>query len=153
MRGVVQVRGSDNGASATSVRGFQRGDAMPGQLTQTERVMLAHGGGGELMQRLIRERLLPSLRNGGAVNMETLLAASSSRRSVTDGAMTDSAILPWNGADLVFTTDSYVVTRSNSRAGISVASRLRDGQRLRSWAAAIAISLALILEEDCRWRH
>ena len=57
-----------------------------------DRIVIAHGGGGELMGRLIREHLLPPLRN------ERL------------AALTDSAVLPWPDGELVFTTDSYVVT-------------------------------------------
>lgn len=54
-------------------------------------VMLAHGGGGRLMQELIRRTFLPAFDN-------TLL-----------DQLHDGAVFPVEGATLAFTTDSYVV--------------------------------------------
>lgn len=54
-------------------------------------VLLAHGGGGSRTQELLREHILPALRN-----------------PVLD-QMDDAAVVPMNGMDLVLTTDSYVV--------------------------------------------
>ena len=55
------------------------------------RVVLAHGGGGELMNKLISEHLLGPLQNDLLSPLE------------------DGAILPRPEGDVVFTTDSYVV--------------------------------------------
>jgi len=98
-----------------------------------DRVVLAHGGGGELMGRLIREHLLGPLEN-------TLLAA-----------MTDGAAVPWqDGAGaVVFTTDSYVVTPLEFPGGdigrIAVAGTVNDLAVMG--AEPVALSLGLILEE------
>ena len=96
-----------------------------------ERVMLAHGGGGELMSRLIREHLLPPLAN------ERL------------SPLTDGAVLPWNNDDLVFTTDSFVVTPLEFPGGnigrLAVVGTVNDLSVMG--ATPIALSLGLILEE------
>jgi hydrogenase expression/formation protein HypE len=102
----------------------------PGK-TEFEHVMLAHGGGGELMARLIREHLLPPLEN------ERL------------AALTDGAVLPWAAGDLVFTTDSYVVTPLEFPGGdigrLAVAGTVNDLAVMG--AEPVALSLGLILEE------
>jgi hydrogenase expression/formation protein HypE len=94
-------------------------------------VLIAHGGGGELMGRLIRERLLPPLRN------EVL------------ARLTDGAVLPWSGGELVFTTDSYVVTPLEFPGGdigrLAVAGTVNDLAVMG--AEPVALSLGLILEE------
>jgi hydrogenase expression/formation protein HypE len=96
-----------------------------------ERVVLAHGGGGELMHRLIRERFLPVLQS------EPL------------AALTDAAVLPWPTGRLVFTTDSYVVTPLEFPGGdigrLAVAGTINDLAVMG--AEPVAVSLALILEE------
>lgn len=96
-----------------------------------DRVMLAHGGGGELMSRLIRERLVPALTN------EHL------------APLTDGAVLPQLPGEVVFTTDSYVVTPLEFPGGdigrLAVAGTVNDLAVMG--ADPIAISLALILEE------
>lgn len=96
-----------------------------------ECVMLAHGGGGELMSQFIRERLLPHLSN---------------RRL---DPLTDGAILGDLGASVVFTTDSYVVTPLEFPGGdigrLAVAGTVNDLAVMG--AEPIALSLALILEE------
>ncbi len=96
-----------------------------------ERIMIAHGGGGELMGRLIREHLLPPLGN------ERL------------AALTDGAVLPWKTGDLVFTTDSYVVTPLEFPGGdigrLAVAGTVNDLAVMG--AEPVALSLGLILEE------
>lgn len=93
--------------------------------------MLAHGGGGELTARLIREHLLPQLDN------EML------RR------LDDSAVLPFGGDELVFTTDSYVVTPLEFPGGdigrLAVAGTINDLAVMG--AEPLALSLALVLEE------
>ena len=96
-----------------------------------DRVLIAHGGGGELMGRLIREHLLPPLRN------EVL------------AKLTDGAVLPWSGGELVFTTDSYVVTPLVFPGGdigrLAVAGTVNDLAVMG--AEPVALSLGLILEE------
>lgn len=99
--------------------------------TSFDRVVLAHGGGGELMSRLIREHLLPPLTNDHLV------------------PLTDGAVLPWAAGDLVFTTDSYVVTPLEFPGGdigrLAVAGTVNDLAVMG--AQPIALSLGLILEE------
>ncbi len=101
------------------------------QAASINRVLLAHGGGGELMSRLIREHLLPTLTN------ERL------------SPLTDAAVLPWPGADLVFTTDSYVVTPVEFPGGdigrLAVCGTVNDLSVMG--ADPVALSLGLILEE------
>jgi hydrogenase expression/formation protein HypE len=96
-----------------------------------EHVLLAHGGGGELMARLIHEHLLPPLQN------ERL------------APLTDGAVLPWATGDLVFTTDSYVVTPLEFPGGdigrLAVAGTVNDLAVMG--ADPVALSLGLILEE------
>jgi hydrogenase expression/formation protein HypE len=93
--------------------------------------MLAHGGGGELMNRLIRERLLPPLTN------ERL------------ARLTDGAVLPPTAGPLVFTTDSYVVSPLEFPGGdigrLAVAGTVNDLAVMG--AEPIGLSLSLIIEE------
>lgn len=56
-----------------------------------DRILLAHGGGGRLMQRLIENVFLPAFRNPALE------------------ALHDGAVVSIDGARLAFTTDSYVV--------------------------------------------
>ncbi len=104
----------------------------PHRATAThDQILIAHGGGGELMGRLIREHLLPPLRNDRLA------------------ALTDGAVLPWNGEKLVFTTDSYVVTPLEFPGGdigrLAVAGTVNDLAVMG--AEPVALSLGLILEE------
>lgn len=96
-----------------------------------ERVILAHGGGGELMNRLIRQHLLPPLYN------ERL------------APLTDGAVLAGCWERLVLTTDSYVVTPLEFPGGdigrLAVAGTINDLAVMGAEPAAI--SLGLILEE------
>jgi hydrogenase expression/formation protein HypE len=98
---------------------------------EKECVLLAHGGGGELMHRLIREHLLPPLSNARLA------------------PLADGAVLPAFSGDLVFTTDSFVVTPLEFPGGnigrIAVAGTVNDLAVMG--AEPIALSLALILEE------
>lgn len=99
--------------------------------TIEKRVVLAHGGGGELMQRLLREHVLEPLSND-------LLAP-----------LTDAARVPWNTNEVVFTTDSYVVTPVEFPGGdigrLAVAGTVNDLAVMG--ARPVALSLGLILEE------
>ncbi len=96
-----------------------------------ECVLLAHGGGGELMSRLIREHLVPPLSNDRLA------------------PLTDGAVLPRPAGELVFTTDSYVVTPLEFPGGdigrLAVAGTVNDLAVMG--AEPIALSLGLILEE------
>ncbi len=96
-----------------------------------ECVVLAHGGGGELMGRLIREHLLPHLKNERLIELG------------------DGAILPWSGGDLVLTTDSYVITPLEFPGGdigrLAVAGTVNDLAVMG--AIPQSLSLGLILEE------
>lgn len=104
----------------------------PTSVMQThDHVVTAHGGGGELMGRLIREHLLPRLQN------EWL------------APLTDGAVLPWSADELVFTTDSYVVTPLEFPGGnigrLAVAGTVNDLAVMG--ATPVALSLGLILQE------
>lgn len=96
-----------------------------------DRIVIAHGGGGELMGRLIRDHLVRPLQN------EAL------------AALTDGAVLPWERGDVVFTTDSYVVTPIEFPGGdigrLAVAGTVNDLAVMG--AEPVALSLGLILEE------
>lgn len=96
-----------------------------------DRILLAHGGGGELTGRLVREHLVSRL---GGQPLE---------------ALTDGAILPDPGGPLVFTTDSYVVVPLEFPGGdigrLAVAGTVNDLAVMG--ARPVAISLGLILEE------
>lgn len=97
----------------------------------SDRVLLAHGGGGELMSRLIREHFLPRLGN------ERL------------ARLTDGAVLPAILDGVVFTTDSYVVTPLEFPGGdigrLSVCGTVNDLSVMG--AEALSLSLGLIVEE------
>jgi len=99
--------------------------------SEGERIVLAHGGGGELMSRLIRQHLLPRLSN-------PYLAP-----------LTDGAVLGWPEGELVFTTDSYVVSPLEFPGGdigrLAVAGTVNDLAVMG--AEPVALSLGLILEE------
>jgi hydrogenase expression/formation protein HypE len=97
-----------------------------------DRIVLAHGGGGELMGRLIRDHVLPHLKNHELAQLN------------------DAAILPWTDRDrVVFTTDSYVVTPLEFPGGdigrLAVAGTVNDLAVMG--AEPFALSLGLILEE------
>lgn len=57
---------------------------------QSDRILLAHGGGGQLSESLIRNNILPKIANGPT-------------------ELTDSASLELESNSVCFTTDSYVV--------------------------------------------
>jgi len=103
---------------------------MPTRTTH-DHVVLAHGGGGELMGRLIREHILPRIGNPWLA------------------VLTDGAVVPWGGGEVVFTTDSYVVTPLEFPGGdigrLAVAGTVNDLAVMG--AEPVALSLGLILEE------
>ena len=93
-------------------------------------IQLAHGGGGQLSQRLIRDLLLPAL-------------------APEAGALHDAALLPSPGSRLAFTTDSYVVRPLLFPGGdigrLAVIGSVND--LAMAGARPVALSLGLILEE------
>lgn len=96
-----------------------------------ERIVIAHGGGGELTAALVREHFLPRLTN----------------QHLTP--LADSAVLPWSESRLVFTTDSYVVTPLEFPGGdigrLAVCGTVNDLAVMG--AQPVALSLGVILEE------
>jgi len=98
----------------------------------SDQVLLAHGGGGRLMRRLIEELIVP------AVGNDPLL------RPLHDGAAFDVA-----GAQLAFTTDSYVVRPlvfpGGDIAQLAVNGTVND--LAMCGARPLVLSAALIMEE------
>ena len=96
-----------------------------------DRIILAHGGGGELTRQLIAQRLLPKLRN-----------------SLLD-PLTDGAVLPAGAGRLAFTTDAHVVQPLEFPGGdigrLCVCGTVNDLAVMG--ATPIALSLALVIEE------
>ncbi len=105
--------------------------ALRGRAGDHRRVVLAHGGGGDLMNGLVRDHML------GPLNNELL------------APLTDGAVLPRPDGQLVFTTDSYVVTPLEFPGGdigrLAVAGTVNDLAVMG--AMPTALSLGLILEE------
>ena len=93
-------------------------------------VLLGHGGGGSLSQRLIDQLLVPAF-------------------GPADGVLLDAAMLPAEAGPLAFTTDSYVVRPLFFPGGdigsLAVFGTVNDLAMVG--ASAIALSLSLILEE------
>ncbi|MEX2092568.1 MAG: hydrogenase expression/formation protein HypE [Pirellulales bacterium] len=104
--------------------------------TDIERIALAHGEGGRLMRKLLNERILPAL-NGGGLPAEG-----------------DAAVLPVIDGEVVFTTDSFVVSPLFFPGGdigrLCVFGTVND--LLMSGAEPLWISLSLILEEGLELR-
>jgi hydrogenase expression/formation protein HypE len=93
-------------------------------------VLLGHGGGGSLSQRLVDQLLVPAF-------------------GPADGVLLDAAVLPAEAGPLAFTTDSYVVRPLFFPGGdigsLAVFGTVNDLAMVG--ASAIALSLSLILEE------
>jgi hydrogenase expression/formation protein HypE len=96
-----------------------------------DRILLAHGGGGQLSDQLIREVILPSLDN------ETL------------AELADSAKLELASKSVCFTTDSYVVKPLFFKGGdigkLAVCGTVND--LAVAGSRPVALSLSLIIEE------
>jgi len=96
-----------------------------------EQIMIAHGGGGELTQRLIAERFLPKLGN-----------------ALLD-PLTDSAIVDIPTGRVAFTTDSHVVQPLEFPGGdigrLSVCGTVNDLAVMG--AVPKALSLGVVIEE------
>ncbi len=103
----------------------------PEMTTDPERILLAHGGGGQLMSRLIREHILPKFNN------EIL------------SELADAAHLTLPSGAICFTTDSYVVKPLFFRGGdigkLAVCGTVND--LAVSGAKPLFLSLAFIIEE------
>ncbi len=97
----------------------------------TDRVVLAHGGGGVMTGRLIAEHFVTKLKNDLLTPLD------------------DGAIVPWRDGEVVFTTDSYVITPLEFPGGdigsMSVAGTINDLAVMG--AKPIALSLGMIIEE------
>lgn len=96
----------------------------------TDKILLAHGGGGQLSDELIRKVLLPKLQND-------ILAK-----------LGDSAKLNLDSSSICFTTDSYVVKPLFFNGGdigrLAVCGTIND--LAVAGARPVALSLALIIE-------
>ena len=103
----------------------------PAPINATDRVQLAHGGGGKLTQQLIEGLFLPHLSNS-ALDQQS-----------------DGAILDIGGQKLVFSTDSYVVNPLFFPGGdigsLSVSGTVNDLAMMG--ATPKYLSLGLIIEE------
>ncbi|MER5267123.1 hydrogenase expression/formation protein HypE [Actinosynnema sp. NPDC002837] len=101
----------------------------PLPVVETERVLLGHGSGGQLMAELLADVITPEL--GG------------------DGPLEDAAVIGVAGADLVFSTDGFVVTPRFFPGGdigsLAVHGTVND-LAMRG-ARPIALSLAYVVEE------
>lgn len=95
------------------------------------RVILAHGGGGELTRQLIEERILPRLGNSYL------------------SPLTDAAILPVQAGKVAMTTDAFVVQPLCFPGGdigrLAVCGTINDIAVMG--AKPVALTLALIIEE------
>ncbi len=105
----------------------------PVPFAENQKIMLAHGGGGRLMHRLLDDVILPALHND-------ILAERH-----------DCAVLPLPAsatARLAFTTDSYVV-RPLFFPGGDIGTLVND--LAMGGARPICLSAGLILEEGLSW--
>jgi hydrogenase expression/formation protein HypE len=98
---------------------------------KNDKILLAHGGGGQLMDDLIHRHILPSLNN----------------KILTE--MGDSARLDLSSGSLCFTTDSYVVKPLFFRGGdigkLAVCGTVND--LAVAGARPVALTLSLIIED------
>ena len=104
--------------------------------TKNDRILLAHGGGGQLTEELICKHILPSFDN------ETL------------SELGDSAKLNLNSSSICFTTDSYVVKPLFFRGGdigkLAVCGTVND--LAVAGSKPIALSLSLIIEDGFEFK-
>ena len=101
----------------------------PAPRAETDRVLLGHGSGGQLMAELLREVITPALG--------------------CDGVLEDAAVVAVAGTQLVFSTDSFVVTPRFFPGGdigsLAVHGTVND-IAMRG-ADPVALSVAYVLEE------
>lgn len=107
----------------------------PGRLLADTRVTLSHGGGGKAMRDLIEQVFLPAFGPGSGEDQARLSAAA----------------LAEPGAQLAFTTDSFVVTPLEFPGGdigkLAVCGTVND--LAVGGARPLWLSAAFILEEGC----
>jgi hydrogenase expression/formation protein HypE len=98
---------------------------------QSLKILLAHGGGGRLTDQLIRQNILPKLKND------------------TIAQLADAAKLNLSSTNVCFSTDSYVVKPLFFNGGdigkLAVCGTIND--LAVSGAKPVALSLSLIIEE------
>ncbi|MFA4861158.1 hydrogenase expression/formation protein HypE [Methanoregula sp.] len=98
------------------------------------KVNMMHGAGGEVMGELLQTLTKFRHNNAGGIGLE---------------AMDDGAVIPFNGANLVFTTDSHVVRPIFFPGGdigrIAVSGTINDLAMMG--ASPIALSCGMIIEE------
>jgi hydrogenase expression/formation protein HypE len=98
---------------------------------KNQRILLAHGGGGQLSEELITRHILPKLKNSTLSKLE------------------DSAKLDLSSGLLCFTTDSYVIKPLFFNGGdigkLAVCGTIND--LAVSGSRPVAMSLSLIIEE------
>jgi hydrogenase expression/formation protein HypE len=103
----------------------------PLPLTPSDRILLAHGGGGRLMHELLERMVLPAFRTPELLERH------------------DGAVLDLNGCRLAFTTDGYVVRPLRFPGGdigsLAVNGTVND--LAMCGARPLALSAAMILEE------
>jgi hydrogenase expression/formation protein HypE len=96
-----------------------------------DKILLAHGGGGQLSEDLIRHHILPKFKNNSLAELA------------------DSAKLDLASASICFTTDSYVVRPLFFNGGdigkLAVCGTIND--LAVTGAVPVALSLSLIIEE------
>ncbi|MCS5691867.1 hydrogenase expression/formation protein HypE [Cyanobium sp. FGCU-6] len=111
----------------------------------TERIRLAHGGGGTLMQRLIDEEFRPLL--NGTVHDGSVMDGS--LQDDPAAGLHDAALLTLPPGRLAFTTDAYVVQPLEFPGGdigrLAVVGTAND--LAMAGARPLRLSLAMILEE------
>jgi hydrogenase expression/formation protein HypE len=99
--------------------------------TAADKVLLAHGGGGQLSDQLIRRHILPRFKNN------------------TLAELTDAARVNLDSKSVCFTTDSYVVKPLFFNGGdigkLAVCGTIND--LAVAGAKPVALSLSLIIEE------
>ncbi|MBC8218537.1 MAG: hydrogenase expression/formation protein HypE [Planctomycetes bacterium] len=99
--------------------------------TRNDRILLAHGGGGQLMDDLIRHHILPSLKNDALAGLG------------------DSARLNLASSSVCFTTDSYVVKPLFFNGGdigkLAVCGTVND--LAVAGSKPVALALSLIIED------
>lgn len=101
------------------------------RMTRNDRILLAHGGGGQLMNDLIRHHILPRLKNDALAGLG------------------DSATLNLASSSLCFTTDSYVVKPLFFNGGdigkLAVCGTVND--LAVAGSKPVALALSLIIED------
>jgi len=102
-----------------------------------EKIKISEGGGGEAMNRLIKDFVFKNLKNRKVMN------------GIGIDEMDDGAVIPLEGMNIVFTTDSYVVHPIFFRGGdigkLAVNGTINDLAVMG--AEPLALSLALVISE------